>query len=206
MTNFRMEIHGLIGASLPWSIGFYFSGSVSESAASGTFNTAAGVLFTDATNGLDQFMNAEITTTLTTVSTMSSTFRQTTLTQATLSHLGTDANASLPWNTAMVVTFRTASRTKFGHGRVFLPPFAEDNIASHVWKSTVTAKVAAGFQTLRTSMTSGGLTQFIVGKVVGVSGNPPFTPLTCTGGDVSDKPGQQRRRVSKVVPTRTTFT
>lgn len=206
MANYKCEIHGLIAGTLPWSIGMYFSGSVSESSASGTFNTAAGVLFTDATNGLDQFLNAEVTTTNTLVSTQSATFHQTTATSAALVHLGTDANASLPWQTAMVVTFRSVQKTRFGHGRVFLPPMASDNIASHVFKSTVTAKVAAGFQTLRTSMTSGGLTQFIVGKVPSIGGNPAFSPLTCIGGDVSDKPGVQRRRVSKVVPTRTTFT
>lgn len=203
MTTFSCRINGLIGGSLPWSTGFDASGSLSEAAASTLFNAQATALWNTATNGLQNFMNADITTTNTRVVTLDPvTFRQTTGTTATMAIAGTDANASLPWDTAHVITLRSVQLKKSGHGRMYLPAFAEDQIVSHVLKAATTAKMKIVFDAFWAALVSGGLQPVLFNRRVLNDGTPPFTMKNLTTYDISDKPAQQRRRVSKVIPTR----
>jgi hypothetical protein len=196
-------VNGLIGAILPWSTGLLATGSLSEAAASTLWNTQFGLLCSTATNGLNNFWSADITTTNTTVSTLDpATFRQTTLTKATLSEVGTDANPSLPWNIAHVITLRSSHDNKGGHGRMFLAPFAEDNIAAHVLKAAVTAKMKIVFDAFFAALVSGGLQPIVMNRQATLSDPVAFTQKALLTYDISDKPAQQRRRVSKLVPTR----
>lgn len=203
MTTFSCRINGLIGASLPWSTGFKCTGSLSEAAASTLFNAQATALWNTAVNGLQNFMSADIATTDTRVITLDpATFKQTTATTAAMVIAGTDANASLPWDTAHVITLRSALLRKSGHGRMFLPAFAEDQIVAHVLKAATTAKMKIVFDAFFANLVAGGLQPVICNGRVLNDGTPAFTFKTLTTYDISDKPAQQRRRVSKVVPTR----
>lgn len=203
MTNYKGEVYGLLGGSLPWSFGLNMQSSNTEATVSSTFNGAVDTLFTTATNGLENFMSADVTVTETTVATLTASMKYQTKTTASLSITGTDANASLPWNIAEVVTLRTAYAQKSGHGRMFLPPFAEDQIASHVIKSATMTSMKTVFDAFFTTLEDGGITPFIFNRLTLKDGTPPFTIKTFTNYDLSNKPAQQRRRVSKVVPART---
>lgn len=202
-TTFACKTSGLIGGSLSWSTSMLCTGTIGEATASSVWNGQFGALCSTATNGLNNFWSADITVTGTTVSTLNPvTFRQTTITRATLSEVGTDANPSLPWNIAHVITTRSANANKGGHGRMFLPPFAEDNIAAHILKSTVTAKMKIVLDVFFAGLVSGGLQPIVMNRHATLSDPVPFTQKNLIDYDISDKPAQQRRRVSKVVPTR----
>lgn len=203
MANFSARVNGLLGGSLPWSFGFHVSSALTEGQVSTDFNTAVNTLFNTATNGLQNFMSSDVTATGTAVSTLNSTMHQTTKTSATLSITGSDANASLPWNIAEVVTLRSANFTKWGHGRIFLPPFAEDQVTAHVIKAATMTSMQTVFNAFFASLTGAGIQPFIFNKVTRKDGTPPYTITNLTSYDISNKPAQQRRRVSKVVPTRT---
>jgi hypothetical protein len=206
MTNYKCEVHGLLGGSLPWSLGMYFTGSVSEAATETAWKNANETAWATGGTPLLGFMSADVTVTEYQTATLTTSFKQSTLTADTVSHAGTDAAASLPWDSAMVVTFRTIQRNKSGHGRIFLPPLASDQILAHVYKAATCTSIASIFQTLRASMTTAGLQQFIFNRATLVDGTAPFTIKNVTGGDVSNKPASQDRRTSKVIPARTTFT
>jgi hypothetical protein len=173
------------------------TGAASESSLATTFNTAAGTLFTTATDGLENFMSAE-------VSTLNATMHQTTKTTNGLTITGTDANASLPWSIAEVVTLRSALATKYGHGRIYLPPFAEDQVASHVLLSATLTSMKTVFDQFFTTVTGAGVSFFIFNKKTLKNGQAPYTKTLLNAFDISNKPARQSRRVSKVVPTRTT--
>ena len=202
MTNFRCEVFGLIGAELPWSNRIHVSGSTAESTLATDFAASITALYTTATNGLQNFMSADVTVTGIKVTTLNSTMHQTTGVTAGLSIAGTDANASLPWSNAEVVTWRTAQLTKWGHGRWYLPPFAEDQIVAHVIKSATTAKMKLVLDPFFTSFGSSGVVPFLYNERTRKDGTPPYTMTNIINYDISDKPAVQRRRVSKIVPTR----
>lgn len=202
MTNFRCTVNGLIGGTLPWSNRLHVSGATAESTLATDFAASITALYTTATNGLENFMSADVTVTNVLVCTLNATMHQTTGTEAAVTVTGTDANPSLPWNTAEIVTWRTAQRTKYGHGRWYLPPFAEDQIAAHVIKSATTAKMKIVLDAFFTSLGSAGVVPFIYNERTRKDGTPPYTMTNVINYDISDKPAGQRRRVSKIVPTR----
>lgn len=205
MSNYRAVCAGLLGGTLPWSFRMGLQSSATESTVATNWNSAIHTLFTTATNGLQNFMSSDVTVTDTFVTTLNATFHQTTKTDVTTSLpiAGTDANASLPWNMAEVVTLRTGFATKSGHGRIFLPPFAEDQIAAHVIKAATITSMQTVFNAFFAALIGAGHVPYIYNAKTLKDGTLPFTIKLCTFYDISNKPAQQRRRVSKVVPTRT---
>jgi|SRR5215471_16211837 len=205
MTNYRCQVNGLLGASLPWSFSTYWQSSSSESSVQGQWHSAIDTFFNGTTpTGVKTLMNADVTVTETTTSTMSSTFHQTTLTPNTESIAGTDTHDSLPWQDAVVVTHRTALRNRSGHGRFYLPPFGNDTVVAHILTSASQTIVRDAWQAVRNSMVGAGHTQIVLNKRPLKDGTAAFTIKTVTGFDVPNKLGVQRRRISKVVPTRLT--
>lgn len=205
MANYRATASGLLGGTLPWSYHMGLQSASTEATVAANWNAATVALWNTATNGLQNFMSADVTLTSTNVSTLNATFHQTTKTvvNTSLPIAGTDANASLPWNIAEVMTLRTGFATKWGHGRIFLPPFAEDQITAHVIKAATMTSMQTVFNTFFASLTGAGHVPYIYNARTLKDGTLPFTIRICTGYDLSNKPAQQRRRVSKVVPTRT---
>jgi hypothetical protein len=202
VANFSGRVNGLLGASLPWSFGFWMTATISEAAVSTAFNTNISALFTTATNGLQNFMSADVTVTGTVVSTLNATMHQTTATRASLALTGTDANASLPWHNAEVVTLRSVQATKSGHGRIYLPPFAEDQVTAHVIKSATVTSMVTVFNSFFSAMNTAGVSFFVFNKKPLKDGTPAYTQHVLQTFDVPNKPARQARRVSKVVPTR----
>ena len=203
MSTYRCKVFGTLGGILPWSTAIHVSGATAEGTLSTDFTNAITALWTTATNGLENFMSADVEVTGTEVVTLNATMHQTTGTLATLAISGTDANASLPWNIAEIVTLRSPQRTKWGHGRMFLPPFAEDQVASHVIIAATMTKMALVFNTFFASLATAGVQPFIYNARPRKDGTPAFTITNLTFYDLSNKPAQQRRRVSKLVPART---
>jgi hypothetical protein len=208
MANYRAQFAGQLGGSLPWSCRMNLQSSATEASVAATWNSAVVALWNTTTNGLKNFVSADVTLTDTSVSTLNATFHQTTKTDVTTSLpiTGIDANASMPWNVAEVVTLRTGFATKSGHGRIFLPPFAEDQVAAHVIIAATITKMQTVFNTFFASLVGAGAVPFVYNARTLKDGTLPFTIKLCTFYDISNKPAQQRRRVSKVVPARTVGT
>lgn len=197
MAFFRHTALGTIGTE-QWSVSVYTSGSVSEAAANGTWVTAWGDLWTAITT----LVGTNVTVSELFTSTMSATFRQTTKTQATSALAGTSSSVSLPYQNAVVATWRTAMSTKSGHGRWYLPTPATNALTATtglVLSSTALGDYATGMTNLATALVTGGLSPVLVKK----SAN---TTTSITNGDVSNTLATQRRRRSKIVPTRSAFT
>lgn len=205
MTNFGMKCNGLLGGSLPWSFGLWFSGNITEAQAQSLWSGAITTMFSATTPpGLNSIFSADVTVTGTSSSTLNATMHQTTKTSTGAAFTGTDTNPSLPWHVAEVVTLRTGQATKSGHGRFFLPPMAEDKVTAHVITTATITQIVNSVNAMFVAMVGGGMTPFIFNKRALKDGTPAFTIKNVTSFDVPNKPYQQRRRVSKVVPARTT--
>lgn len=202
MTNFRCRINGQLGGTLPWSCGVIMAGTLSEAALLAQFSTAVTNLWTTATNGLQNFMTSDVTVTGVSVATLDpSTFHELTKTTGTLSIPGTATGNSLPWDTAEVIGLGSTGLQRYQRGRMKLPPFATNQIASHVIIPTTTAKMKivldAFFPAARAGMTG----YIVFNQKTTKQGIPPHTVENLSTYHISDKPASQARRVSKVVPT-----
>ena len=105
---------------------------------------------------------------------------------------------SLPISTAAVITWRTAQRTKSGHGRSFLPASAINSVAT----AADTGKLLPAFQTAASTGAAdflSALTGAALAPVLLKRSGLTTTPIT--GANVGSLFRQQRRRQSKVSPT-----
>lgn len=204
MANFEFKQSGTLGGILPWSYRFRGSSASSEATLATAYTSAATALWNTTTNGLKNFCSADVVATKTTVATLNASMHWVTATDTAMSVTGIDANASLPWNIAEVVTLRSAGRTKSSHGRIFLPAFAEDQVVAHIIIAATTAKMKIVFDAFWTAIGVAGVIPFVVNMKPLKNGTPAFTTQSFISYDISDKPAQQRRRVSKIVPTRVT--
>lgn len=204
-TNYRAVCEGLLGGTLPWSYHMNLQSSAVESTVASNWAARNATLWNTATDGLKNFMSADVVFNNTFVTTLNATFHQTTKTEnaSGLPITGSDANASLPWSIAEVVTLRTPFATKSGHGRFFLPPMAEDNIVAHVIKASTITSMKTVFDVFFAGLIADGHIPFVYNARTLKDGTLPFTIKLCTSYDLSNKPARQSRRVSKVVPTRT---
>lgn len=204
MTDFRLSAFGILNAgNLPWSFNMLATGAISEATAASTFNSAITALWTTATVGLENVIPTDVSLTATQAATLNSSLHQVTLTKTANVIAGTDANAALPKQLSIVVTTRSASPTKSGHGRFWLPPFAADTLGTGgLLGSTVQTHLQTAFNTFFSSLTTAGLSLFIENRRALKDGTPAFTRKTLTTYDISNEFRVHRHRVSKIVPTR----
>jgi hypothetical protein len=203
MTDFSARVNGLLGGSLPWSFGFFLTGPQTEAAMASQFNTAVTALFTTATNGLQNLITSDISLNNTVVATLNATQHEVTKTTTTNFVAGTATGNSLPWSDSVVISLRAVSIAKHARGRVFLPPFAESTVASHVVTPATVTSLKAVLDVFFPAIVAGGASLYTYNKRPLKDGTAAFSKSFMTTYLISNKPGHQRRRVSKVVPSYT---
>jgi hypothetical protein len=204
MTDFRLTAFGILNAgNLPWSFSMLATGAISEATAASTFNSAMTSLFTTATSGLETMLPTDVSLTKTQAATVDTNLHQVSITSNANVIAGTDANAALPKQLSIVVTTRSATPTKSGHGRFWLPPFAEDTLGTGgLLASTTQTHLQTVFNAFFSSLTTAGLSLFIENRRPLKNGTPVGTRKTLTTYDISNEFRVHRHRVSKIVPTR----
>lgn len=206
MPNFLHTASGTLASGAFWSFGLRSSGSISEASAETAWGGAVAAFF--ATAGVAALYSTGMHYTRSTTSTASSTWKQTTITRTTHAGAGTAATQELPDQDAMVITYRAATADKSSHGRWFLPaPVAAAlgvGTGGHLSAGSVTTLTGA-LTTLRTSLTTAGLTPLILTRHLTKSGLFPDTTRAVTSWELVSTLGVQTRRGDKLVPVRTTF-
>lgn len=82
--------------------------------------------------------------------------------ELTVNGVGEDIGAALPGQNAMVVTFKTANRGRSGRGRVYLPPFNEDQCVGNIWDSTLRGNIETVFGNLNSYVSSINSSEHVV--------------------------------------------
>lgn len=202
MPNYLHVAQFLIDGSQPATFRAYSTSSSSESVVQTAWDAAVVALWTSAS-----FLAFFPTTTSlvgTYSSTMTSNFHQQTKTSATHSTPGTSASAAQPNQVCFVVTLRTANASKAGHGRWYLPGPAVNAIATtgNVYSTAFGTAATTALNAFGTAL--GSTTALQVFHRNGTRSGLPALSLSPVLGtsDASLKPGIQRRRGDKIVPTR----
>ena len=204
MPNYLHKAGGTLQGGFPWSIGMISTSSSTESAAQ--TNWDAGVLAMWNLAAFNALMAAGTILTYTSTSTASASFTQTTKTTTTHNLPGT-ATAGLPFQVGEVVTWRTASATKWGRGRWYLPTIGTNALATSGFVlsasslTTITNALNAGL-----AVWVGTLNFQLLHRRATLAGPAALTLTPIVAGDVSNKLVIQRRRADKFTPTRSTLT
>lgn len=206
MANYMLKASGTFAGGAFWSFGLNATGSISEATAESVWNTATVAFF--ATTAVAALYSTGTILTGTSASTASSTWRQVTITRTTASTAGTATTQELPISEALLITTRTASADKSGHGRLYLPPpvAAALSVGSGGHVSTGSSTTLATALTVwRTALTTGGLTPILLARRATVGGLPADNVRAITGWELVHTLATQKRRGDKLVPLRTTF-
>jgi hypothetical protein len=204
MPNYLHQAGGTLEGGFPWSIRMVSTSTDAESAAQTVWDN--GVVAMWDTAAFNALMPAGTILTYTSTSTASADFKQTTKTTTDHSTPGS-ATAGLPFQTAEVVTWRTAQATKWGRGRWYLPTIGTGALdtAGFVLSDTAVSDIVTAVNAGLTVWVA-SLNFQILHRKATLSGPGANTLTPIASGDVSNKLVIQRRRADKYVPTRTALT
>lgn len=201
MTLYRHVVKGTFPGE-SWSCTLHSTGTLSVSAANAAWATAWGVLWNGITtpaDNINQLISSIVETTQFVTAVLDPvSLKQTSLNESTAALLGTAATTSLPPQDSCVITWRTATPTRGGRGRMYLPVFASSALTQGLLNSasqTIVAK--AGFNLLN-SLSGAGLQAVLLNRTTQAT-------TVITGGDVGNVIDTQRRRRDKLVETRVTL-
>lgn len=204
MTFYLCKAGGLLNGAQPWSMRWVMFSTSTEGAVETLFDSSVLAFWQQAAFTL--YIPALTTLTYTQTSTASATFKQTTVTKNTHNIAGTSTSKSLPYHVAEVWTMRTALATRYGRGRVYIPPLAinaQDTTNGYVILPAAVTALQSACQAFETALGSSVVRQVLHrhGSLDGT--RAPFSSDAVTTTDISNLFVTQKRRGSKVVPTRT---
>ena len=203
MPFYLLSAGGVQDTNFAWSVHAVGSSSAPE----GTVETAWDAGWTTLWSGIGALLPTTTSLTFTATSTASATFKQTTKTRTTRSNAGAGSTIPLPLFVAPVVTFRSAQATKYGHGRWYLPSVDSGALAAggYTLSAASQTSIQSGMNGLLTNLR--GVVQLVILHRKNTLHGPlaNTTDLIVTG-DVSNLLHVQRRRQSKITPTRVAIT
>lgn len=203
MSNFKLRINGQLGGQRSWTVGWNCTSTASTSTIASTLDSAWNTLWTTTTNGLKNFVNAEVTTVSTSVLSMNASWKQVNIITTPRALAGINVHDSLPWNSSVTITHFTGLNNRRGMGRIELPCLSNDNLTSHVYLDATLASLATVFGAFWTTMSAlSGFTPVIFNRRVAKDGTAAFTTQQLLTGEPSNKPGTVRARTRKVLPTK----
>jgi hypothetical protein len=207
MANFMHKASGVMTDGSAWSFGLNSTGAITEAAAETAWAAAVAAFFADAT--VKTYFMAGTVLSLTSTSTASASWKQTTKTSTTHAVAGTSAGLQLPPRTTVLLSLYSAQATRWGRGRITLPSPTSTLLSADGKGQLLAAAgtaIGAAATTMFGSITGAGLTPLLVTKRATKSGRPAFSTVAVTSGLVWHKFDTQRRRADKIVVTSTAFT
>jgi hypothetical protein len=145
--------------------------------------------------GMDDSTTADVDLTLASAATIDpATDGQITRAEVVLALTGVDAGEMLPFQCATVVSLLTASATRHGRGRFYLPPLAVSTIDQGRISSAALAVLDTAWTAFFDSLNTDGVTPVVRNR----TGHISTTVTSARIGDVIDT---QRRRRNKLTET-----
>lgn len=202
MTNYILRTVGSMAAGRTWSCGIKCTSTAAIATVASTWDAAWTTLWTTATNGLDNFYNADVAIV-------------DTITYAAAANWKTGAKILTPHASAGIaagntgvnqstvfLTFTGAGNFKINHGFMKLPPPVETVFTGDVFTTAFLNSLKLVFDPFFVTLNGlAGFQQVNFNKVTNTAGDPPFTNHPLTNYEIGNKPGTQRKRTRKTRPT-----
>jgi hypothetical protein len=193
MALYRMVASGTSPGE-QWSFTLHAEGSLSTGDAATAFGDALTACWAA---GMDDVTTADIDLTLASVAALDpATDGQLTRVEVVLALTGVDAGEMLPFQCATVISLLTASATRHGRGRFYLPPLAVSTLDTGKLSASAITSLDTAWTAFFDSLNTDGVSPVVRNRTGHIS-----TPVTSARvGDVIDT---QRRRRNKLVETYT---
>lgn len=193
----------VMGGATPgerWECTIHTQSTLTLAASQSAWATAVATLWNGLaapTDNIDQLIHTDVTVDVASTSQLDpTTFRQTAKASTDPALAGTGTTTTLPPQVSAGVTWLSASDTKSGRGRIYLPPMDAATVSSGRIAGAAVAIISAAATGMLHSLTFADSTPIIFGQKTHT-----VTPITATRvGDVWDT---QRRRRDKLVPAYT---
>lgn len=192
MALYRHRVEGTFPGEV-WTFGLHTDSSLSLSAMQSQFITGITNFWATATA---LFCTDVAAIRAVTVELDPATGKQLTGAEDTLALAGTSTATCLPFQCAPVVSLRTATLSRAGRGRFFVPSLAVDQVDAGRMLTSARNTLADAAQDLVQGLTSAGGTLVIYHRALG-------TTSVVTSLDVGDVIDTQRRRRNKLIESRT---
>lgn len=203
MANFKARVVGTFNSTFEWSYGFNFTANTDVATAATTLHDATQGFWNTATSGYAHHCASTTATTKVIAYLCNASWRSTNKHVAAFATVGDNATNSLPIATAVnIFTFSSAANDKSHRGHIKLPAPAIDAMDGIVWDSTFVGHVSTRLEQFLTDMSAlTGFTMVSYNRHTNQMGDPPFTNHSLTDAEVSAKPGSNRQRDRKQIPT-----
>jgi hypothetical protein len=205
VTNYMHKASGTSPSGQFWSFGLNTTGSISEAAAQASWHARVVAFF--ATAGVAALYKTTTVLTLTSTSTASATWHQTTLTSNVENQAGTATTQELPEQMALVASLQSATRDRSGHGRMFLPaPVAAAltaNTGGNLLQANATT-LATAATTWFNGLASDGIQPLILTRKA-TANHPAYSTRLVTSRRFDNTLHIQKRRGDKRTPIYTSF-
>ena len=189
MALYRMVASGTSPGE-SWSFTLHGEGSLSTGDAATEFGDALTACWGA---GMDDSTTADIDLTLASVATLDpATDGQITRVENVLALTGVDAGEMLPFQCATVISLLTASATRHGRGRFYLPPLAVSTLDTGRTSAAAIAVLDTAWTAFFDSLNTDGVTPVVRNR----TGHVSTTVTSARVGNVIDT---QRRRRNKLV-------
>jgi|SRR5215467_4156652 len=198
MTQYRLTVSGTYGNGRTWSWRQHYTSAASEGSILADWKSAWETAWTTATTGLATLAATDTTFTEVTAATLTGVpYREASKSPATVSHAGTGTGDSLPAQSAILVTRRTAGVGGRNRGRTYLFAPCEGVQADGVLTSTVAGHVSTSINGVRTAMTGAGHTPVIYNSKTSTADPVLQVNKTITAEFTDEVLRSQRRRARK---------
>jgi len=182
-----------------WSFTLHTEGSLSIGDANTAWSDALTAGWVGSNLVEDVYASDTVLDTASTAEINSATDGQMTRVTAAVSHAGSITGNPLPFQVAVVISLLTASATRHGQGRLYLPAPDVSMCVDAQLSSTCLTNLDAGFTALFDSLNTDGLTPVVRNRSA-------HTSLTVTSARVGSVFDTQRRRRNKISETYTAIT
>lgn len=202
MPNFKLRIRGALPQGLAWSAGFNMVSTATITTVASTLDTAWNTAWTDATNGLEKFVAADVTTVDSVVYQCDANWRTLQTVETPRALVGTNVNVTPSLAVSPYMSFHGALDTKSYSGKFKFPPFASNEISAGLILNATVDAIGTVMSTFFTTMSGlAGASIVSHNTHTNKQGDPPGTTHVLTGGTMKNRPGTERARERKLKAT-----
>jgi hypothetical protein len=198
VTDYYLQLKGVFAGGVAWSIGQHYTSNANETTVASTWQSAWADAWTNSSYGLQTLYPVATTTEEVTVATLNASMHETSKTLLAAVHPGTSSADTLPYQEAVVVSWRGLNIQRHGRGRWYLPALAEDQVNGDIVIDNAAGRIKNAITALKANMTADGSTFFVTNKKALKDGTPPFQKVVVTTPLVAKKPARMSRRTRKI--------
>lgn len=200
MTDYRMKVHGRLESNEAYSWAWDITSNQTPSALVTTMAAGLSDMWSNATYGVGAQYAPGIRLDTFDIITLDAVFRETAKESHTLTLVGTSGDAPISDKSTMVMKKVSTGLRRNQRGFTHLPPPVEGVLVSGLYTTAARDRFTTAMRALLAAITADGSTLFVhTGSTVTKGGVAPYTKTVISDVTCSNKPGTQRKRMSKVV-------